>query len=370
MRFWTLGVGVALAVLSAAPNALAQWVQVESGGNVGARHPLEQAGAMLFVVCEYGSFNVFFYAEEAEAKEWHVILSYADGTEDDSSAWEANSVWQADGDDRVAGYPGASMARDMANGRLVGLALKGQRGDAIGADGLDDISTVLDACGLPVEDPMGWHPRMVPRVVWQLDNFSSSSVGDLVAELRWMRYPMDDATGRDRNTYVQASLFWHEFWDRCRAGEALGPSCEVWLASGGERQHTVFEISKEARAIDFRTRLTPPAAEVAMPPRPTPTSVTSATDLAAPRWRVRPIATPDDYPMRAQNNEVQGSATVRCQVESDGRLTACEAISESPQGYGFADAAMRAARRGRVDTVSLENQPSGRTVTFRIDFRL
>ena len=59
----------------------------------------------------------------------------------------------------------------------------------------------------------------------------------------------------------------------------------------------------------------------------------------------------DYYPSRAQDAEVEGSATLECTVADDkGRVT-CTLLSEAPPGYGFGKATVRMVQdKGRVDT--------------------
>lgn len=54
---------------------------------------------------------------------------------------------------------------------------------------------------------------------------------------------------------------------------------------------------------------------------------------------------------RALDNEIEGVSTVECTVlDTKGRIS-CQAISESPAGYGFGSAtAHMVQERGRIDT--------------------
>lgn len=47
------------------------------------------------------------------------------------------------------------------------------------------------------------------------------------------------------------------------------------------------------------------------------------------------------YPPDALNEEVEGSATIECVVQPDGRLATCVVVSEDPKGYGFGRATVR-----------------------------
>ncbi|MFT3996787.1 MAG: energy transducer TonB [Asticcacaulis sp.] len=57
------------------------------------------------------------------------------------------------------------------------------------------------------------------------------------------------------------------------------------------------------------------------------------------------------YPARAMDAEIEGTATLACTVHDTKGRVKCQILSESPKGYGFGDAAVRAVEaRGRADT--------------------
>ena len=47
------------------------------------------------------------------------------------------------------------------------------------------------------------------------------------------------------------------------------------------------------------------------------------------------------YPERAMDNEVEGSVTIDCSINSSGRVTACDILNETPKGYGFGAATVK-----------------------------
>jgi len=65
----------------------------------------------------------------------------------------------------------------------------------------------------------------------------------------------------------------------------------------------------------------------------------------SPGWIKAPDAETisDFYPTRANQMNVQGTSTIKCVVRSDHRLHDCVIASESPAGYGFGEAAIRAS---------------------------
>ena len=76
------------------------------------------------------------------------------------------------------------------------------------------------------------------------------------------------------------------------------------------------------------------------------------------------------YPSRAQDDEVEGSATVECTVVgADGRVK-CSVVSENPPGYGFGAATVKAVEgKGRADTSAGQIQVGSKmklTVRFQL----
>lgn len=61
-------------------------------------------------------------------------------------------------------------------------------------------------------------------------------------------------------------------------------------------------------------------------------------------WRPFPQQLDRFFPERAMRQEVGGAATVSCTAEVDRKLTGCQMVSESPEGFGFGDATIRASR--------------------------
>jgi hypothetical protein len=81
----------------------------------------------------------------------------------------------------------------------------------------------------------------------------------------------------------------------------------------------------------------------------------AAALVAAPagaqvNWTVAPTAAEmaAAYPARAKAEGVGGAVDLICSAGRDGRLSDCDAIGESPRGYGFATAARRLAQGMRA----------------------
>jgi TonB family protein len=68
----------------------------------------------------------------------------------------------------------------------------------------------------------------------------------------------------------------------------------------------------------------------------------AAGEITDPVWRRTPSAAAfmSAYPMQAARAEQVGAATVQCVADSDGALTRCRIVCESPKEYGFGPAAM------------------------------
>jgi TonB family protein len=99
--------------------------------------------------------------------------------------------------------------------------------------------------------------------------------------------------------------------------------------------------------------------EIAMPSikpvSPAP-SVSPAGPIARPDWLRKP--TGEDvaryYPERAQRMEVNGRAEIVCEVTAKGTLEACMVVSETPEDYGFGEAALKLARLFRMKPATLD----------------
>ncbi len=131
-------------------------------------------------------------------------------------------------------------------------------------------------------------------------------------------------------------------------------------------------------------RVTPPTDIAPPPPIPVPPVPESKhVDYTAPPAEMNhgtppPVAPPsphyvegrwsypgsdqmaDLYPPRAQDNEVEGTVTIDCAINEAGKVTNCDIISESPAGYGFGQATVKAfIRYAHVDPSSVGGQLQG-----------
>src|SRR6185312_6463421 len=101
-----------------------------------------------------------------------------------------------------------------------------------------------------------------------------------------------------------------------------------------------------------------------VPAPPPPSAHVQAPEpsmLSQPDWLSKP--TGDDlaalYPKQAEANQIEGRATIRCSVTTDGLLADCSVVSEEPPGAGFGPAAVSMASRFRMRPLTKDGRPVG-----------
>jgi protein TonB len=113
------------------------------------------------------------------------------------------------------------------------------------------------------------------------------------------------------------------------------------------------------------------ASDVAATPATTPPPRVLAPKTVM--W-LRPSAPPriaDYYPREAMKRNVEGQAVVSCTVTERGGLTDCSVISETPPGYGFGQATIRAVAEFRMAPQTTEGVPvDGATVNITMRWQL
>lgn len=91
-----------------------------------------------------------------------------------------------------------------------------------------------------------------------------------------------------------------------------------------------------------------------------------ANGAFTPGW-TRPPA--PSLPRAARRAGVGGSATLSCRAFSDGRLTDCRVVEETPARYDFGEAALAATRRALLSPDTVASLGPGGRFTFTVQFR-
>jgi len=113
---------------------------------------------------------------------------------------------------------------------------------------------------------------------------------------------------------------------------------------------------------------------------PPPAAAASVAKSAASRAPVtvnaRVLRRPTDadlmagYPARALNQNIPGRATMTCTATVQGALTGCMAMSESPPGQRFGQAAVALASRYRISPRTIDGQPVESSVSLDLSWTL
>lgn len=96
------------------------------------------------------------------------------------------------------------------------------------------------------------------------------------------------------------------------------------------------------------------------------------TNIARPVWQRRPTGADLEkvYPRAALRARVQGYATLRCTVTSEGGVTDCAALNDAPFGV-FGEAAVKLAPTFKMRTEDGDGVPvAGRSILLPIRFLL
>jgi protein TonB len=133
---------------------------------------------------------------------------------------------------------------------------------------------------------------------------------------------------------------------------------------------TLREVTYEDESVDLEIiePIPPPAAQPAVPPPPESSIGPNGEVVRHPAW----VKVPEPiFPRLAMRRGVeQGVVVLRCETLATGQLGACEALSETPPGAGFAEAALAATRQARIRPYSIDGFETDSSVTFTVRFRV
>jgi protein TonB len=108
-------------------------------------------------------------------------------------------------------------------------------------------------------------------------------------------------------------------------------------------------------------------------PQPNAVAPGKPSIITRPDWARLPNASQVNrvYPKRALREKVQGRVTLRCQVTKTGALTGCRVLSETPEGYGFGEAALKLSKMFTMRPKTVDGAPvGGAVVNIPIPFRM
>jgi hypothetical protein len=132
---------------------------------------------------------------------------------------------------------------------------------------------------------------------------------------------------------------------------------------------TLKEVSYTDDSVDLEIiePLPPPVAQPAVPTPPKSSVGPNGEVVRHPAWVKTPVPV---FPVLAMRRGVeQGDVVLRCETLATGQFGACEALSETPPGAGFAEAAIAATRQARVRPYSIDGFETDSDVTFTVRFR-
>jgi protein TonB len=92
-------------------------------------------------------------------------------------------------------------------------------------------------------------------------------------------------------------------------------------------------------------------------------------EITHPRWLLRPSNLAAYYPPRAVGREVEGEVLLDCRVLTTGHLS-CSILSETPESYGFGQAALRIARDHRMSPAMRNGVAIEGRYRMRVPFEL
>ncbi len=136
-----------------------------------------------------------------------------------------------------------------------------------------------------------------------------------------------------------------------------------------EQLKTVAEVPPLIIPVFPKTKQAPPTEVTAKEPPP----VKAAPPEASPPVIDQPHALYRGglvFPSRAVEREVSGYVDFSFIIEPDGSVGDPEVTAETPEGYGFAAAALNAFRSWRFEPKRIDGNPVAAQARYRISFKL
>ncbi len=111
------------------------------------------------------------------------------------------------------------------------------------------------------------------------------------------------------------------------------------------------------------------AALIALTLQAVPAQATAtAPATTAPAWATLPRPS---FPRAASHARIRAASVhLSCTITMEGRITACSLIDETPPGYGFGEAALKAMRVASMTPATLDGHAVEQVAVFPITFRI
>lgn len=123
-------------------------------------------------------------------------------------------------------------------------------------------------------------------------------------------------------------------------------------------------VAQDLQYVPDNVALEPVFSDNATNPQP-PQPIT----ITSPTWTQRPSNLARYYPPRALSRGIEGAVLLDCLVSVEGALR-CTPIAENPDGWGFAEAALRISRDYRMVPATRDGAPVEAHYRMRVPFNL
>ena len=145
----------------------------------------------------------------------------------------------------------------------------------------------------------------------------------------------------------------------------------AWLASNTRFELPEITFTDQVKDVTLIEPVPPVAqppmdAAPAPPPEPKTTLGPNGEVVRRPVWVRQPMP---DFPEMAMRRGIErGAVMLRCETLATGEFGACEVVSETPPGAGFAEVALASTREARVKPYSIDGFETDSSIQFTIRF--